>query len=819
MAKTRKSEKEMLLSILLVRRLRRVFDRTVEGISQLLFPDYNGPQNFPEEWPQLKETVRIVSRSTVVPLLYAGYRQPLDTIIIQKIHELADDGLRNVSHIKRQLEVFVEKDMISNFCDLNIQKSNRRFYATKKDIRNHLHQAVTASRKVTGTVFSLLHFASFLSRSGTLLYFSAHLFIFPRPDLATMIKRTYCNLQMLGNPTNQLIGYFIVLQANEANEHDPESFLWIFQSEFQRKMLNKYGAEITLLDATYQTTKYDLPLFFLCVCSNVGYMIVGAFVIGKETKCNIQEALTIIKKWNPDWFPAFFMCDCDHREIAALESIFQGTHVYLCDFHKYQAWQRWLRSKKNGIGQNKDDILKRLMKISNAQTNEEYEIEVKHLKESNIFKDNLAFQNWISKHWLAEHTRWVYCFRKNIFNIRVNTTNGLENQHKLLKENYLRQFSLGKTLSSALSVLVKTFTPDIEQRYIRLNVICMNEYCKYDDGIPSFLKNRPRLFLDHCLKRMPPTIPEIGDDSISSNGAGFVVSNPASRNTHRIEFGEQMPSCSCMDWKKYHWPCKHLLAVFTKYPDHGWDFLPEGYKEQPTLCLDKDIINKAKGIAETQILEETQQQINLLPDDIYQDKSEFQIRRDCFELLKCITSRLYCISPSEDLCIIKNKLMEIDEQADKLTPTLAGLPVRNVFQRAKKKKMLHMKLDMKRKSAIDSVKEAMLEKTVTNLTEIYQEMADNRVEEGLHVHSEDSNLKSCEKDVLKIWDRALTNGSPLGKIGQYILTDTSIQCLQTWLSDEVDVYSYEHIIGAINENGNHWTLMLVPEEKSKCRSR
>ena len=36
-------------------------------------------------------------------------------------------------------------------------------------------------------------------------------------------------------------------------------------------------------------------------------------------------------------------------EVAALEAVFPGVTVYLCDFHREQAWERWTNERKNGL--------------------------------------------------------------------------------------------------------------------------------------------------------------------------------------------------------------------------------------------------------------------------------------------------------------------------------------------------------------------------------------------------------------------------------------------------------------------------------------
>ena len=43
-------------------------------------------------------------------------------------------------------------------------------------------------------------------------------------------------------------------------------FLWIHQEKWQKDLLIKFGNTITLIDATYKTTKYEVALFFLCEC-------------------------------------------------------------------------------------------------------------------------------------------------------------------------------------------------------------------------------------------------------------------------------------------------------------------------------------------------------------------------------------------------------------------------------------------------------------------------------------------------------------------------------------------------------------------------
>ena len=136
-----------------------------------------------------------------------------------------------------------------------------------------------------------------------------------------------------------------------------QTLLWIHQSNWQRELLTRYDNTISLIDATYKTTKYDLALFFICVKTNVGYSVVAEFVVQSETAENISEALAKLKLWNPNWCPLYFMSDYSEAELVALEEIFPATTVYLCDFHREQAWDRWARDHKHGLSQSEAELL------------------------------------------------------------------------------------------------------------------------------------------------------------------------------------------------------------------------------------------------------------------------------------------------------------------------------------------------------------------------------------------------------------------------------------------------------------------------------
>lgn len=118
-------------------------------------------------------------------------------------------------------------------------------------------------------------------------------------------------------------------RIDQANGEQSRKLLFVHQTAWQKRLLRLYGNDICLLDATYKTTRYALPLFYLAVKTNVDYQVVGSFVTEDETVCSIKEALEVVREWNPDWSPHLFMTDNRSQEIQAIENLFPECKVLL----------------------------------------------------------------------------------------------------------------------------------------------------------------------------------------------------------------------------------------------------------------------------------------------------------------------------------------------------------------------------------------------------------------------------------------------------------------------------------------------------------
>ena len=318
--------------------------------------------------------------------------QKIHPILIKKIYELVAEGVTETCEVKRALKIHVKHINVDGTCDPN----DRAYNPSVKDISNHIY---LAKKKLE---------LSCLDQE------NAHLKI-------EAWKRS--------NP--QASYYFRPYKVEEENQYDEispqcnsedqniDTLLYIHQENWQKELLVKYGNTMSLLDATYKTTKYELPLFFLCVRTNVGYIVVADFIIQGETTKKIKEALDVLKSWNPKWQPDFFMIDYSESEMNAIKEIFPATTLYICDFHREQAWERWVKDHNHNVAlEDQSTLLTLLRDCASASPagidmscDHYYQHAVENLKNSTLWKGNVKLREWLNGTWLTipQVTSYYFC--------------------------------------------------------------------------------------------------------------------------------------------------------------------------------------------------------------------------------------------------------------------------------------------------------------------------------------------------------------------------------------------------------------------------
>lgn len=245
--------------------------------------------------------------------------------IVSRIKEYVSNGITSAAVIRKLLKAFVEKDLC-RYDKVKPSTYDRAYYPWLSDVRNHIHKSLKAG-----------------DYSG-----------FDQDNLEQMIRqwKVRCpDEKIFFRKCGTQEECTESAQQPQDTETDCEedtkpsdSILFVHQDAWQQQLLLKYGNTMSLIDATHKTTKYALPLFLIVVRTNVGYIPVAEFIAETESTASITEALAVLKSWNPEWNPSYFMMDYSEAERQAVSQTFPDTIIYICSFHREQAWERWSKT-------------------------------------------------------------------------------------------------------------------------------------------------------------------------------------------------------------------------------------------------------------------------------------------------------------------------------------------------------------------------------------------------------------------------------------------------------------------------------------------
>ncbi|KAK3745279.1 hypothetical protein QZH41_003744 [Actinostola sp. cb2023] len=490
----------------------------------------------------------------------AGIAQQLNQKIIDKIHELVKNGETDSYSIRKTLKDYVNHDLLVN-ASVKPTQFDRAYYPSLKDVQNHVYIAVKKK------IYDLLDQENLKEKINEWKKEGNHNFVFregTKPD------------------DNDDIG----------EQSQSTRFLFVHQEKWQRDLLKRYGNHVCLLDATYKTTMYALPLFFVCVKTNVDYQVVAEFIIENETGDSISEALRIIYSWNNDfWAPRFFMTDYSEAEINAIEDVFDNCTVYICDFHREQAWVRWIKRKDHNLSlEEQKQLLDMFRNIAYAQTRDDFETYVTQLKDSVVWS-NQHVKRYMETTWFPVSHRWARAFRSEDYDINVHTNNGIEAQNKTLKYTYLAR-KPNKTLTSIVTTVIEEFLKGNKESYDNANSRCLSTYRAYHNSVPGFLHNRPRKVVKHCLNRINEAENDFSANDITmlrnsdeeDDRQTYLVNSSSDKSvSYAVDIA--LPSCQCKDWLKTRLPCKHMFAII-RNTNETWISIQAKYREGVYMTLD-----------------------------------------------------------------------------------------------------------------------------------------------------------------------------------------------------------------------------------------
>eukprot|EP00795_Rhopilema_esculentum_P007013 gene7013-12637_t len=580
--------------------------------------------------------------------VFAGLGQPINQKVKEQIHKLTNSGVSDVQTMRELLKDFILNDMFAH-TSRKPDVLNTAFFPRDRCIANHMYIAATKQKLSCMDQVNLQQRIKEWEQQDPERKFSFR---------ASKIcdggeDRLQEDLNSPNCDNSTAISKFNPHQI-KSRQFD-QKLLYVHQEPWQQDLLKNYGNNICLMDATYKTTKYALPLFFVIVNTNAGYKVAAEFITQEENTESVEEALLVLKNWNPSWKPQFFMCDYSQIEINAIESVFSecGTKVLICAFHREQAWERWTKRKESTLShEERKKLLRYLRTVADAPANDEentnpFQLSVDNLKSTHVWNSKPNVREYINQWWLSCPERWARAFRESDLDRNVNTNNGAESLNKLLKYKFLKK-SAEKSLCAIISLVIDKFLPHLYREFLTANVKSRetNGIRSYGSFVPPFLKGRPRKFIEHCL-------PRIKNAETDFNG---------NKNLLRTDIGNKLFEVKSSNDQKDTLPAAYLQQDFLKVDDR---LLHRALAD--SACLE-DATLETKIRKKNSVENDTGVEVNIghNVDNVnkYKERDsldEFE-NYESFQILKSQSAKILrrkCISSLETL---KNKIFECHER-------------------------------------------------------------------------------------------------------------------------------------------------------------
>ena len=502
----------------------------------------------------------------------------VDDKVRRKVKELYMQGHDKVEFIQRMLEMYVEHELHQT------DRLYKAFFPDKRTICNIIWSVKLKSRWSKFDLVNVAQFVKNWANEADHIYFRA-----PVKSSRLIDEETDCNIT---HASSSLDGMDDVerICGKWTNQPADTQLLFVYQSADMAHLYRLYGPSGILMDATYKTCNYDLPLYCVSVKTNCGYQPVCMFVSQRETTEAVAEALGVLKDWNEDVAPRYGMTDYAWEEINALNQVWPDMKVFLCDFHREQAWVRWCRVRSNVGQMSEDDVKARFRAIARAQSQQELDEAYMQLSELEHYAGS-AVQRYFDRIWWPEVERWSRVYEP--LDLLYHTNNGTERLHETLKYGYLRDYKKC-SLSELLEVLTKRYLPDRFREYMEANVRMMASHKPYHQELDVALHERPEHVVTLLKEAEGRAVVELSARVRQVSEREFVVPSDSKPNaTYTVIVDGSKSSCTCLKFWKTKVPCKHFFLVGLKEPDyHPYRRLNE-ILSNPVYCIDPVVIEGA----------------------------------------------------------------------------------------------------------------------------------------------------------------------------------------------------------------------------------
>ena len=182
----------------------------------------------------------------------------------------------------------------------------------------------------------------------------------------------------------------------------------------------------------------------------------------------------------------------------------------------------------------------------------------------------------------------------------------------------------------------------------------------------------------------------------------FIVDSEERDTKYDVFFGDdsEMPYCQCYDWSKYHWPCKHMLAVI-QHTDTTWQTLCPTYRDSPFFTLDTDLLSVPatydNAVIHSTATCDSETTVNSIPDaedgNVASPVRSMSAR--CREVLRVLTDATYICSDPVGLQNLHTHLQNAAKELQTFLPQDSGLVLCDPPKRSRKNKKVRVRSQQK----------------------------------------------------------------------------------------------------------------------------
>ena len=405
-------------------------------------------------------------------------------------------------------------------------------------------------------------------------------------------------------------------------------------------MLNDYSkfSDILLIDTTYNTNFYSIPLVVFCgVNNNYQNVLFGLALINDETIATYRWVLRNFLELT-QINPQLVITDNDHALKSAIREEFAGVPHRLCGWHVARSLRRnlnFISSEHKGI---KDKIFG-LPYVDDQETFDKYQEEIiKFLTDHNYAKSLEYLKDLLNyKH------QWAKAYYPLIFDGGISTTSRVESLNAEIKR-YLNSKS---EVSDIIEFITRSEKCEYLDKSLNKDISRCIEIDPLLDELSAYLPSRIMLmqFEQYSLSKKYSNKPfpgqngqEIYEVKYDPKKAKTIALVPVpvaeaeakTYRTHQVTSGSKL-ACSCDFYFRTGLVCRHILHICAIKNEKTMEKLLIADRWRRSLLINTDTHFKVINAKKKESEEKREIRMEIIPENAHILSSEDEITEEIQE--------------------------------------------------------------------------------------------------------------------------------------------------------------------------------------------